>query len=210
MCVGLVSAEAFDICGQVGDLESCGGLPWRDLLEKLEDWSDLEPETRVDVLVPDVTDVLVSLSSVITEFLRCVVSVTRIGNLWNRTPFLSPRSMHTLGQPCKKRWGSKADEERCRPRHCKFRILRLKRSRGIPRWSSRFGVRVTERSLQERNSTWKKVIAWRWKLESWNLCWVRMIRVRISDESWKKQGTKKVARYLRPSLRWSERILGSE
>ena len=53
---------------QRGDLESCGGLSWRDLLEKPEDWSDLEPEAWVDVLVvPDVTDVSVSVSSVVTE-----------------------------------------------------------------------------------------------------------------------------------------------
>ena len=38
-------------------------------LEKPEDWSHLEPETRVDVLVVlDVSDVLVSPSSVVTEF----------------------------------------------------------------------------------------------------------------------------------------------
>ena len=44
------------------DSESCGGLSRRDLLEKPEDWSDWEPETRVDVSpVPDMTDVLVSL-----------------------------------------------------------------------------------------------------------------------------------------------------
>ena len=51
-----------------GDLESSGGLYWRDLLEKPEDLSDCETEARVDVsVVPDEADVLVSLSSV-TEF----------------------------------------------------------------------------------------------------------------------------------------------
>ena len=41
----------------------------RDLLEKPEDLSDCEPETRVDVpAVPDVIDVIVSPSSVVTEF----------------------------------------------------------------------------------------------------------------------------------------------
>ena len=45
-CVGFVSVEAFDIFSQSGDLESCGGLSRRNLLEKSEDWSGFEPETR--------------------------------------------------------------------------------------------------------------------------------------------------------------------
>ena len=45
-----------------------GGLSSRDFLEKPEDLSDLEPETRVDVsVVLGVTDVLVSPSSVVNE-----------------------------------------------------------------------------------------------------------------------------------------------
>ena len=61
--------EAFEINSQGGDSESCGGRSWRDLLEKPEDLSDFEPDTRVVVhVVPDVTDVPVSPSSVVTEF----------------------------------------------------------------------------------------------------------------------------------------------
>ena len=42
---------------------------WRDLLQKPENWSDFEPDTRVEVLVVlDVTDVFVSPSSVVSEF----------------------------------------------------------------------------------------------------------------------------------------------
>ena len=68
-CVGPFSVEAFDILSQGGDLERCGGLSWRDLLEKPEDLSDCEPETRVDVsVVLCVTHVPVSPSSVVTEF----------------------------------------------------------------------------------------------------------------------------------------------
>ena len=53
----------------VGFLSRCGGFLWRDLLEKLEDLSDFEPDTRVQVhMVLDVTDVLVSHSFVVTEF----------------------------------------------------------------------------------------------------------------------------------------------
>ena len=51
---------------------------------------------RVCVWCPDVTDVLVSLSSVVIEL--CDVL---IGNLWNRSPFLSPKS--GFGQPRRKR-----------------------------------------------------------------------------------------------------------
>ena len=57
-----------------------------------------------------------------------------------------------------------------------------------------------ERSLQERNSTWKEEEeVSRWKLKNWEICWVQMTLMWISDESWKKQETEKGARYLRPS-----------
>ena len=50
-------------------MESCGGLSWWDLLEKLEDWSDCEPDSCAHVrVVLGLTDALVSLSSVVTEF----------------------------------------------------------------------------------------------------------------------------------------------
>ena len=59
--MGCVSVEAFEIFGQEGDLESCGGLSWEDLLEKPEDLSDCEPDSCAPVrVVLDVTDVLVS------------------------------------------------------------------------------------------------------------------------------------------------------
>ena len=58
--------------GEGGDLESCDDLSWEDTWEEFEDWSDCESDSRARVrLVPDGTDVLVSLS-VITE--RCDVS----------------------------------------------------------------------------------------------------------------------------------------
>ena len=61
-CVGSVSVEALKMFSRGRDLQSCGGLSWWDLLEKPEDLSDIEPETRVDVsVVLDVTDVLVPL-----------------------------------------------------------------------------------------------------------------------------------------------------
>ena len=58
-----------EIFSQGEDLESCGGFSWEDLLEKLEDLSDCEPETRTDVsAVHVVTNVLASPSSLVTEF----------------------------------------------------------------------------------------------------------------------------------------------
>ena len=65
-CDGFVSVEAFEIFSQGGDLESCGGLSWRYLLEKPEDLFDFELDTRVEVAM--VLDVSVSSSSVVTEF----------------------------------------------------------------------------------------------------------------------------------------------
>ena len=53
---------------QGGDLESSGDLSWEDLLDKPEDLSDRESEAcEVVPVVPDVTVVLVSPSSVVTE-----------------------------------------------------------------------------------------------------------------------------------------------
>ena len=70
---GLVSVETFEICGQARDLESCGDLSWWDPLEKFENWSDCESGSSALVrVIPDVTDVSVSPSSVVTEL--CDVS----------------------------------------------------------------------------------------------------------------------------------------
>ena len=72
-CDGCFSVEASEILSQGRDLESCGDLSWEDFLEKPEDLSDRELVSceRVRVVL-DVTDVLVSPSSVVTEF--CDVS----------------------------------------------------------------------------------------------------------------------------------------
>ena len=60
----------FGIFSQGGDLESCGcSFLSCFCFDKLEDLFYRELDTRVEVrVVPDVTDVLVSLSSVVTEF----------------------------------------------------------------------------------------------------------------------------------------------
>ena len=66
----LSSVEAFEIFSQGRELESCGNLSWRDLLEKHEDLSDCEPDSCARVrVVPGVTGVPVSPSSVVTDFL---------------------------------------------------------------------------------------------------------------------------------------------
>ena len=102
-CEGLVSVEAFEIFCQEGDVESCGDVSWEDFLDNPEDLSDCKPDSCAHVrVVPDVTDVLVSLSSVVTEL--CVfLLVALIGNLWNRSPFLSPKSVHIAVQIRRKR-----------------------------------------------------------------------------------------------------------
>ena len=65
--------EAFEIFGSREDLESCGDLSQKDPLEDFENWSDCEPDSCArGHVVPDVTDVLVSLFAL-------------IGNLWNRS-----------------------------------------------------------------------------------------------------------------------------
>ena len=65
----MVSVEAFEILSQGRNLERCGVLSWRDPLDKPENLSDCEPVSCAHVcVVPDVTDVLVSPSSVVTEF----------------------------------------------------------------------------------------------------------------------------------------------
>ena len=91
-CQGFVSVEAFDLIWSREDLESCADLSWEDPLEEFENWSDCEPDSRARVrMVPDKTDVAVSSCSVVTVLVM-FPPVARIGNLWNRSPFLSPKS----------------------------------------------------------------------------------------------------------------------
>ena len=79
-----------------------------DLLQKAEDLSDHELDTRAQVhVVPDVTDVLVSPTFVVTEFLM-VFRVALIGKMLNHSPFLSPKSEHIVLHVRKKRGGMKA------------------------------------------------------------------------------------------------------
>ena len=87
-CQGCVSVEAFEIFSQGKDSESCGGLSWEDLLEKPQDFSDFEPDTRAHVrVVPDVTDVPVSPSSVVISWNLCWAQTTRrwiLEELWKK------------------------------------------------------------------------------------------------------------------------------
>ena len=88
--------KAFEIFCQEGDLESCGDTFWEDLLEEPENLSGCELVSGELVrVVLDVTDVLVSPSSVVTEF--CDVSLL----LWLEfcgTAVLSPKSVHIVVQ----------------------------------------------------------------------------------------------------------------
>ena len=79
-CVGSVSVKTFENFSP-GEL---WWFSWCDLLAKPDDLSDRESEVWVDVsVVPDVTDVLVSPSSVVTVMGSLVV---RIRNLENGSP----------------------------------------------------------------------------------------------------------------------------
>ena len=103
-CDGFVSVEPFEIFSQGEDLESCGGS-WEDLVEKPKDLSDREPDTGAHVrVVPGVTGMPVSPSSVVTGwFFRVALT----GKMLNRSPFLSPKSVPTLVQLRRKRSGLK-------------------------------------------------------------------------------------------------------
>ena len=97
-CVNLVSAEAFDFFSQGDDWESCCGLSPGDPLVKADDLSDCDPEYWAGVCaVPDVTVVLVSPSSDVTECLG-VPPWIWTGNLLSRSPLLSAKSVLAFGQ----------------------------------------------------------------------------------------------------------------
>ena len=63
-------------------------------------------------------------------------------------------------------------------------------SRGTSRWRTKFGVRVTEQLLQEQNGTWKVSQKMKVETEELESMLGPAVRMLISDESWKKQGTK--------------------
>ena len=67
-------------------MESCGDFSWEDLLDNPEDLADCEPDSCAHVcVVLNVTDVLVSLSSVVTE----LCDVSPCGSDWE---FVEPQS----------------------------------------------------------------------------------------------------------------------
>ena len=67
-------------------MESCGDVSWEDLLDNPEDLPDCEPDSCAHVrVVPDVTDVPVSPSSVVAE----LCDVSPCGSAWE---FVEPQS----------------------------------------------------------------------------------------------------------------------
>ena len=69
-----------------GDLESDEDLSWEDTLDEFKSWSGCEPDSRACVrMVPDVTDVLVSPSSVVTE----LCDISSCGSDWD---YVEPQS----------------------------------------------------------------------------------------------------------------------
>ena len=132
-----------------------------------EDLSDLESEAWVVVPeVPDVTDVPVSPSSVVTEF--CVGF-----SFCSDWDFVEPQSfsfskkrVHSCTVTQEEMWFEEPQvkappiikKKNEAPYAAAKLVLRhVKRSRRISKWKTRCGVPKTERSLQRQSSTWKKV-----------------------------------------------------
>ena len=144
-CVNPVSTEAFDIFCQGEDLESCG-FSWGDLLEDPGDLLDCDPGTRMAGLVVFVvTDVLVTLSSVI-EFCDDV----SVESDWE---LVEPQSSSFS----KKRSLDRADlQEEIRFEGSPVaRLLQLRRCSGKRKWRYKevAGVLEKERLLQEWRTT---------------------------------------------------------
>ena len=200
--VGSFLVEAFDIFSQGEDLESCGGLSWEDLLEKPEDLSGCEPQTRVDVsVVPDVTDELVSPSSVVTEFCDGFSFCSD----WES---VEPQSWRAHS------WTVTQEEMRFKGSQVKAPPLSGTRMvPPAPLQNSFSSFEEEQGHFEVEDQIWsardRKVIA-RTKqyLEESKSLKVEVEELEsllgpedsdVEDEPWKKQGTKRVARYLRPS-----------
>ena len=158
----LYLAEAFDIFSQREDLESCGGVSWSDVLDNPDVLSDCESESRAVVsAVLVVSDVLVSLSSVVTE---CFYDVP-LGPEWE---FVEPRSLFFLEGASvhrdgfsgnHERWWSPVlkhlrlpEEESSRPRRSKARIRRMRSLQ----WQAEMEVQGSSWSVRERKAIAKK------------------------------------------------------
>ena len=177
-------------------------------LEEPGDLSDCEPETRVEVtVVLDVTDVLVSPSSAVTEFCDSF----SVCSDWD---LVEP---HAFSFSKKRAHSCTVTQERMRFESSQIKAPPQSRRRTTPptplqnSYSSFEEEQVHSEVEDQIWSVRDRTVIARTKqyleeskceggsLKSWNPCWVQMIRMWISDESWKKQGTKNVARYLRPS-----------
>ena len=176
-------------------------------MEKNDDLSDCEPETRGDVSV--VPDACFPFFSVVTEFCDGFSCCSD----WE---YVEPQS---FSFSTKRAHSRTVTQEGVRFESSQVKALQLSRRRTMPPtplqnsyssfeeeqghfevedqiWSARDKTVIarTKQYLEESYSMKK------WKLKSWNLRWVQMIRMWISDESWKKQGGKNgCAKCVRPS-----------
>ena len=82
-----------------------------------------------------------------------------IGNLYNRSPFLSPESVLTLGRSRRKRESATNNEKKNDTACTKAKCLqpRLKGIREVTKEKTEDRMLEKEQSLQERNSIWKEV-----------------------------------------------------
>ena len=168
-CWRFVSVEAFEMFSQGRDLESCGDLSWKESLEEFENWSDCEPDSCARVrVVPDVPDVPVSTSSVVTEF-------RDVSSMCSDWEFVEPQSFSFSQKTCTLlyRYAGRAEVRRLTSESasafkkkdvaantkCKIRTLpwRGRGSREVAKRKEEDGMREKEQSSQGRNSFWKEV-----------------------------------------------------
>ena len=83
----------------VKGLESCGDLSWNGLLGELDDLFDgVLVSCELVRVVPDVTDLPVSPSSVVTVMCEVTTLLLWLGFCGTTVLFLSPRSVHIVAQ----------------------------------------------------------------------------------------------------------------
>ena len=136
-----------------------GETSWR----SLKNSSDCELDTRSHVrVVPDVTDVLVSPSSVVTEFCDGFSCYSDWEDVVPQSFSFSIKRAHCCTST--ERYESSQVKPHPLSRRRMMPIAPLqnsndtfKKSSGFSWWNVRCGVREKERSSQERNSIWKKI-----------------------------------------------------
>ena len=135
-------------------MESCGDFSWVGPLEKHEDLSDCEPDSCAHVrVVPDVTDVLVPPSPVVTEFCEISSCCSEWADVFPQSfSFSKKRALCCTGTHDEMRYEGSQRKALPMTRR-RMTPPPLKGSRRVTKWKAGDGVREKERSLHERKST---------------------------------------------------------